>query len=119
MRIGTKQSVRQEIMDKTKAYNTRGKEKRSEEHGICIMEEERRKNHALGDPTCQFYIMENERERERKQEELNNIRGRERENGEMNEKKSARSEKREEKHMLNECASRLYARFEIRLYEFG
>lgn len=31
----------------------------------CIMEEERRKNHVLGDPTCQFYIMGNERERER------------------------------------------------------
>lgn len=70
----------------------------------------------LDDFACQFYIIENEtkKEKERRKGKRNRIK-KKRDRLEKRSEEKYRRAKRDENHMLNECACRLYAQLEIRL----
>lgn len=55
--------VRKRVRGEKEKETNRERRKRVVE---CIIEEENRQNRVLDDLACQFYIAENERERERK-----------------------------------------------------
>lgn len=55
--------VRKRVRGEKEKETNRERRKRVVE---CIIEEENRQNRVLDDLACQFYIVENERERERK-----------------------------------------------------
>lgn len=102
--------VRKRVRGEKEKETNRERRKRVVE---CIIEEENRQNRVLDDLACQFYIVENERERGKdKKNQVKKEIGQKR--GGTSEEK-CRKAKRNENHMLNECACRLYAQLEIRL----
>lgn len=67
--------VRKRVRGEKEKETNRERRKRVVE---CIIEEENRQNRVLDDLACQFYIVENERERERGKDKKNQVKKRDR-----------------------------------------